>query len=112
MLDGAAVGGRWDVSSLVAVDGLVDEKLRAGLLSLLHGPSWPPEKGADPDYWCDGSFSDTLSGGPASSGVGLRPARLAALCAEGRDTPPAVAELEARVGAYLRAVDAASGGGG
>ena len=50
MLDGAAVGGRWDVSSLVAVDGLVDEKLRAGLLSLLHGPSWPPEKGADPDY--------------------------------------------------------------
>ncbi|EOD10434.1 hypothetical protein EMIHUDRAFT_452668 [Emiliania huxleyi CCMP1516] len=135
VLDGAAVGGRWDVSSLVAVDGLVDEKLRAGLLSLLHGPSWPPENGADPDYswqprlcadpdyWCDGSFSDTLSGGPASSGVGLRPARLAALeagpglllaalCAEGRDTPPAVAELEARVGAYLRAVDAASGGGG
>ena len=38
--------------------------------------------GADPDYWCDGSFSDTLSGGPASSGVGLRPARLAALEAE------------------------------
>ena len=38
--------------------------------------------------------------------------RLAALCAEGRDTPPPVAELEARVGAYLRAVDAASGGGG
>ena len=35
---------------LVALDGLVDEELRSGLLSLLHGPAWPPEKGADPEY--------------------------------------------------------------
>ena len=104
VIDGAMVDGRWDVSSVVAVDGLVDERLRAALLSLLHGSSWSPERGADPDYWSRGAFADTMAQTTGAS-LGLRDDRLAALCTDGAEAPWAVRELQARLVDFLHAAN-------
>lgn len=129
-------GAREDLSHVVALDGLVDEPLRASLLSLLHTPVWDPERGADPALWERGTFTDTTgetdvadpsnpvesdaagsesspAGGDAVRGVGygLRPEALESICGEpphGR-TPSAILELQSRIAAYLNAVNAAAG---
>ena len=40
LIDGAPFEWGWDASSVVALDGVVDEDLRADLLSLLAGPDY------------------------------------------------------------------------
>ena len=109
-LDAALVEGRWDKSSLLVLDDLVDEELRSSLLALLHGPGWDPESGADPGHWCRGSFSDTLeqdgTGGADNvrgTGLGLSEEALEDLCAEPPEgaVPAPIVELQTRVAAVL-----------
>lgn len=131
VLDGATLSdGRWDVSAAVAVDGLVDEPLRAALLALLHSPGWDPERGADPQAWSAGALSDlpveagsepASEEGPAThrgSGLGLQHDALRRLCQEELDedededgkTPQAVVELQTRLAAFFDAANAEAGG--
>ena len=125
LIDGATIDGRRDCSAVVALDGVVDEPLRASLLSLLHSPGWDPEAGADPTCWGSGLFRDTLvdeSGlssdhaDPAvasvGAGVGLREERLFALCAEPPEgtTPAPIEELQARLTALFEAANQGSAG--
>ena len=72
-LDGAYVGAeggsavgveasdgsqRWDTSSLLVLDGVVDAALRAELLALLCAGGAHPELGPDPRLWEMGTFTD------------------------------------------------------
>jgi len=113
----------WDVSEVVALDGLVDETLRHALLEALGAEAlglgaggWDPERGADPRVWERGCFSDVPQGQgeedqvgaarpmSAAGGLGLCPEALARLCDE-EDPPPAVVELQARIAVYLCAAN-------
>jgi len=132
LIDGATVGGpgegaeeRWDASSVVAVDGIVDAELRSRLLALMCGEGWDGEASADPAHWVAGALVDTLDGGDGDdeavealdpvrgSGLGLRPSALERLCAEPPDgeTPAAVAELEGRIASFLHHANAAARSG-
>ena len=82
-LDGAEVDGRFDVSSVVAIDGIVDEALRGDLLALLGGGEEP-----HPDYWEQGVFTDTTTGDAGRGGYGLRAEALEALCPDSRRPRP------------------------
>ena len=111
-IDGAMVGGRWDASAVVAVDGLVCERLRASLMSLLCGAEREDqgEHGADLEFWRAGSIVDRLDGAKdevRGAGLGLRPSRLEALCAEPPEgsMPPAIHELQSRIAGLLQAAN-------
>lgn len=54
-------GFRWDVSRIAVFDGLVDDRLRQGLLSLLHSDEWDPNSGPDPSIWEPGALDDVPS---------------------------------------------------
>ena len=116
-LDGATVehdgASWWDVSSVVAYDGVVDEALRAQLAALLQADeAWDAEEGADERLWERGTFNDAASeAGGADGGVsvrangwGLRPEALEALCAED-PCPAPLLELQARLVTLLRAAN-------
>jgi len=104
--DGAS--GRWDVSRVVALDGVVDEALRRRLLSLLgDGDDWEPARGPDRRVWHDRAFSDTTQHGASHSGAswGLSGERIRALCQtanEGGAPPEAIVELQSRLCELLR----------
>jgi hypothetical protein len=109
-LDGAIIETgparqRWDVSEVAVWDGVVDEALRDSLLSLLRGPSWDAEAGADPRLWERGTFTDVSAdveeeeGAQGGGGWGLSLEAIEALCAE--PPPPAIAELQARIALLL-----------
>jgi len=111
-IDGAMVGGRWDASAVVAVDGLVCERLRAELMSLLCGAEREDggEHGADREFWSAGSIVDRLDGAKddvRGAGLGLQPSRLEALCAEPPEgsMPPAIHELQSRIAGLLHAAN-------
>ncbi|KAJ8611252.1 hypothetical protein CTAYLR_004140 [Chrysophaeum taylorii] len=94
-LDGARrddFDGRWDVSEVVVVDGLVDEPLRAALLSCLGGEP------LNPRTWVRGGLSDVA--GRRGSSWGLRPAHLEWLC--GSRPPDALVELQTRLNKWFQ----------
>lgn len=105
---------KWfDVSEVVAFDGVVDEPLRQELLKLL-GPSdgdagWDPEAGADSRAWQRGAFAD-LPGDDRKKvgGFGLRLEYINALCDEEK-LPPAIVELQSRLTALLEAANSGLG---
>ena len=80
---GAAGDGRFDVSSVVAVEGVGDDALREALLELLGGGEEP-----HPEFWEQGVFTDTTTGDAGRGGYGLRAEALEALCAD--EPPPEV----------------------
>lgn len=99
----------WDVSEVVTLDGVVDEELRASLLSLLAGAGWDPEQGPDSRLWERGIFGDVSesedadvgeSATQSGAGWGLREEVVERLCAE--PPPPAIAALQAKMAWYLR----------
>ena len=113
----------FDVSEVVAVDGLVDEGLRERLLAAISaeglglasgGEPWHPEEGPDPRVWLRGGLSDVpheegsadLEGDTANTagGVGLSPEALERLCDE--DNPPAaIVELQTRLARFLESAN-------
>ena len=100
-LDGATLNdGRFDRSAVVAIDGLVDEKLRAQLLDLIGGT----EHEALSSHWSKGVFGDTMDDAVRGSGLGLKPEVLDTLCAEPPDgeIPAPVKELQSRIARYLQ----------
>lgn len=109
LIDGAPFDWGWDASSVVALDGVVDEDLRADLLSLLAGPDYAAdaERGADPQIWQDGVFSDTMQNRAVGAGLGLDPSCLEELCAGPPDgaSPPPVLRLQARLAKLVRAAN-------
>ena len=101
-LDGAEVDGRFDVSSVVAVDGIVDDALREALLELLGGGEEP-----HPEFWEQGVFTDTTTGDAGRGGYGLRAEALEALCAD-EPPPAAIVELQSRLAKLIAAANAES----
>jgi hypothetical protein len=67
-LDGAEIssasGTRWDCSSLVVLDNLVDEQLRAELKALITAPNWSDAASAPPAAKWDRKLVD-IEGQPA-----------------------------------------------
>ncbi len=95
----------WDVSTVAAYDGVVDEALRSSLLALLCGGG-DPEAGPDPARWERGALYDSQEGGAPSGagGWGLTAEALERLCATS-PCPKAVRELQSRVVALLEAAN-------
>jgi hypothetical protein len=93
-LDGAKVkcssGYRWDASSLVVLDGVVDEALRQELLDLLTAEGWDHSRGPPPDKW-EKRLVDT-DGAPPS--WGLKEGVMAEMAEE---MPPCIEQLLARI---------------
>ena len=98
-LDGAEVDGRFDVSSVVAIDGIVDDALRGDLLELLGGGEEPhPDLGAGRLHRHDHGRCRTRR---------LRPSRRGArsLCAD-EPPPAAIVELQSRLAKLIAAANA------
>lgn len=114
-IDGAVVttgdgsASWWDVSEVVTFDGVVDDALRASLLSLLcAAPDWDAETGVDPRMWERGIFTDVTDpsdgdeeqdGEARGAGWGLCEEGLAQLCAA--PAPGPIAQLEERIARLL-----------
>jgi len=103
-IDGSLVdfeGRKWfDASRVCAVDGIVDDALRADLLEAIRAT---PEQ-VDKRAWRRGGLRDVVGDGAAASGGacwGLSPRALAKLCDPKRPRP-AILELQSRLVAYLR----------
>ena len=113
-IDGASFDWGWDASSVLALDNVVDDKLRASLMSLLAGDDFASDaaKGADPAFFLDGAFKDTLSNSAVGAGLGLIPERVEELCMEPPDgpTPPPILELQARLSMLLQEANRDTGG--
>lgn len=92
----------YDASRCAAIDGLVDEPLRAALLAAIRADADAPNA----DFWRrGGALSDVVGAGASGDCWGLDGAVLAELADED-DPPPALLELRSRLAAYVASVDA------